>query len=68
MIIPLGHEQRSVRRQPWVTWIIMALCLVVFLFTGPGDKERARESLERRITLSSTPTSNRRRVSGSVLS
>ncbi len=47
MIIPLGHEQRSVRRQPWVTWIIMALCLVVFLFTGPGDKERARESLER---------------------
>jgi len=40
MLIPLGHEQRSVRRLPWVTFTIMALCLIVFVLTLPGDTRR----------------------------
>jgi len=47
MIIPLGHEQTSVRRQPWVTWTLMALCLAAFLITLPGQTARVREGGER---------------------
>lgn len=46
MLIPLGHEQRSVRRLPWVTFTIMALCLVVFLLTLPGDSRRQKEAFQ----------------------
>jgi membrane associated rhomboid family serine protease len=33
MIIPIGHEQNRVRRQPWVTYSIMLLCVLAFLAT-----------------------------------
>jgi membrane associated rhomboid family serine protease len=46
MLIPLGHEQTSVRRLPWVTFAIMGLCLVVFLLTFPGEKERLQRAFE----------------------
>jgi membrane associated rhomboid family serine protease len=46
MIIPIGHEQTTVRRLPWVTFSIMGLCLVVFLFTNPGEKARQEEAFE----------------------
>ena len=46
MIIPYGHEQRSVRRLPWVTFTIMALCLVVFLLTLPGENRRQNEAFQ----------------------
>jgi len=46
MLIPLGHERRSVRRLPWVTFTIMALCLVVFLLTLPGESRRQTEAFE----------------------
>ena len=32
MILPIGHENDSVRRLPWVTIIIMAICFVVHLY------------------------------------
>jgi membrane associated rhomboid family serine protease len=44
MIIPYGHEHTTVRRLPWVTFTIMALCVVVFIGTqfmtsGQSDDE-----------------------------
>jgi len=35
MLIPIGHDSGTVRRQPWVTWGLMAACLAVFLYTNP---------------------------------
>ncbi len=46
MLIPLGHEQRSVRRLPWVTFTLMALCLLIFVLTFPGDARRQNEAFE----------------------
>jgi membrane associated rhomboid family serine protease len=46
MILPIGHQEREVRRLPWVTFALMALCVLVFLFTdtntplGASDQER----------------------------
>ena len=33
-IIPIGHDQQTVRRLPWVTFAILAVNLLVFLATG----------------------------------
>lgn len=40
MLIPIGHDQATVRRMPWVSFGIIGLCLVMFVFTliAPGDK------------------------------
>jgi membrane associated rhomboid family serine protease len=46
MLIPLGHEQRSVRRLPWVTFTFMALCLLVFVLTAPGDTRRRNDAFD----------------------
>jgi membrane associated rhomboid family serine protease len=46
MLIPLGHEQRSVRRLPWVTFTIMALCLIVFVLALPGDSRRQIDAFQ----------------------
>lgn len=32
IIIPIGHEQDTVRRLPWVTFSILAICFVVQIF------------------------------------
>ena len=34
MLIPIGLDQNSVRRLPWVTFSIMAVCLVAFLWSS----------------------------------
>jgi membrane associated rhomboid family serine protease len=47
MIIPLGHEQTSVRRLPWVTFAVMGLCVVISLLTIPGMGSAEREAGER---------------------
>jgi membrane associated rhomboid family serine protease len=47
MLIPIGHEDTSVRRLPWVTFGIMIICLLVFLITLPGTKESQRKAGER---------------------
>ena len=46
MLIPLGHEKTSVRRLPWVTFVVMGLCLIIFLFTHPGEKSRMEHAFE----------------------
>src|SRR4029453_4539134 len=33
MILPIGHQEREVRRLPWVTFSLIAACAFVFLFT-----------------------------------
>jgi len=44
MIIPLGHEQTSVRRLPWVSIAILALNLVVFLTVGLNVDSAGRDA------------------------
>ncbi|MCW8985872.1 MAG: hypothetical protein OQK55_11045, partial [Thermoanaerobaculales bacterium] len=46
MLIPLGHEKTSVRRLPWVTFVVMGLCLIIFLFTHPGEQSRMEDAFE----------------------
>jgi len=46
MLIPLGHEKTSVRRLPWVTFVVMGLCLLTFLFTHPGEQSRMEHAYE----------------------
>ena len=38
MIIPIGHEQSEVRRLPWVTIAIMAICVLALLATDPTGR------------------------------
>jgi membrane associated rhomboid family serine protease len=33
MLLPIGHEETTVRRMPWVTLTIIGLCLVAFILT-----------------------------------
>jgi len=42
MILPIGHDQDSVRRPPWITFGIIAACISVFLLAH----QEARESRE----------------------
>ena len=41
MIIPIGHDESEVRRWPWVSFGIMALCLLALLATN-GDANDPR--------------------------
>jgi membrane associated rhomboid family serine protease len=38
MIIPVGHEQSEVRRLPWITLAIMAICVLALLATDPSGE------------------------------
>lgn len=43
LIVPIAHERQSVQRLPWVTFGIIAINVLVFLFTnfsGPGESEQ----------------------------
>lgn len=46
LIIPVGHESNEVRRLPWITFGIMAICLVVHIFLSMevGTKQNQLES------------------------
>ena len=46
MIIPIGHESDSVRRLPWVTFTIMALCIIMFAFTDKADTSSNDELID----------------------
>ncbi len=45
-VIPVGHESNEVRRLPWITFGIMAICLVVHIFLSMevGAKQNQLES------------------------
>ena len=46
MLLPIGHEQTTVRRMPWVTLTIIGLCLVAYILTAvaPSSEERIAAS------------------------
>lgn len=49
MFLPVGHDQSSVRRLPWVTFSLMGLCVLMFLVTLGASKstnERAARQLK----------------------
>ncbi len=39
MFLPIGHDTSTVRRDPWVTYMLMAACLGVFLYTNSVSRE-----------------------------
>ncbi len=43
MFIPVGHDQESVRRLPWVTFSMMGLCVAVYLLTFMAVRESEHE-------------------------
>jgi membrane associated rhomboid family serine protease len=49
MLLPIGHEETTVRRMPWVTLTIIVCCLVAFIFTAiaPSGDERVSFSEQR---------------------
>jgi membrane associated rhomboid family serine protease len=51
MLIPIGSDQATVRRMPWVTLSIIGLCLIAFVYTliAPGDEEAVVEAEMRAV-------------------
>ena len=51
MLFPIGHDQATVRRMPWVTFGIIGLCLLAFLYTiiAPGDETEVVEAEVRAV-------------------
>ncbi|MCK4645496.1 MAG: rhomboid family intramembrane serine protease, partial [Candidatus Aminicenantes bacterium] len=43
MIIPIGHESSTVRRLPWVTFIIMAMCLAAHIMISGTMSKQVKE-------------------------
>jgi membrane associated rhomboid family serine protease len=43
MIIPIGHESDEVRRIPWVSFTIMAICLAVHIFSSITIKRMLKQ-------------------------
>jgi membrane associated rhomboid family serine protease len=43
MILPIGHESQTVRRIPWVTIAIVAICLLVHISLSGKNKEFMKE-------------------------
>ncbi|MBW2392993.1 MAG: rhomboid family intramembrane serine protease [Deltaproteobacteria bacterium] len=37
MLLPIGHDESEVRRLPWVTFTLMALCLLTLFGTGTSS-------------------------------
>ncbi|MCZ6747046.1 MAG: rhomboid family intramembrane serine protease [Acidobacteria bacterium] len=50
-ILPVGHEKGTVRRLPWITFGIMALCFVVHLLFSGHEREQVQRILEARRNL-----------------
>ncbi len=46
MLLPIGHDQATVRRMPWVTLGIIGLCLIAFVYTvaAPGNETAVVEA------------------------
>lgn len=42
MIIPVGHESDTVRRLPWVTFTLMAICFVAHMFISSSAEQSMR--------------------------
>jgi len=49
MIIPIGHEHTTVRRLPWVTFAIMAICFAAFFMTLMSDASMSERQAMKRL-------------------
>ena len=51
MLLPIGSDQTTVRRMPWVSFGIIAVCLLMFIVTllSPGDPEAMLEAEVRAV-------------------
>jgi membrane associated rhomboid family serine protease len=52
ILLPIGHDDSAVRRQPWVTYTLMATCLVALLATNGRVEDaqaRATEAEQRLV-------------------
>lgn len=47
MLIPIGHEDQQVRRLPWMTVLLVAANVLVFLFTNQIAQQQAAETRQR---------------------
>ena len=47
-LIPIGNERSTVRRLPWVTFSIMALCVVIYYVTLPATVDQDQELTQAR--------------------
>ena len=47
MLIPIGHEDQQVRRLPWMTILLVAANVLVFLFTNQVAQQQAAETRQR---------------------
>jgi len=46
-LIPIGHEQDTVRRLPWVTFSILAICFIVHIFVSIQVRDASSQLEER---------------------
>lgn len=46
LIFPIGQEDSTVRRLPWVTFVIMALCLFAYIITSNANKQDRDEVVQ----------------------
>jgi len=51
VIIPLPHERTTVRTVPWISFIVIALCALLFVAGRPGTERAEREVMERQVAL-----------------
>ncbi|MEE9389976.1 MAG: rhomboid family intramembrane serine protease, partial [Candidatus Aminicenantaceae bacterium] len=51
IFIPIGHESEKVRRLPWVTFFIMAACLIIHIFISVeiGKKDEKLKSTAKEL-------------------
>ena len=46
MIIPIGHESFTVRRLPWVTFVIMGICVFAYIVTNNAVTANRKKAFE----------------------
>ena len=49
ILLPIGHERQTVQRLPWVTFTIIAICVIAYLYTGViagGDDTKLNAKLD----------------------
>jgi len=51
MLFPIGHEETTVRRMPWVTLTIIGSCLVVFILTAMAPSGEDRVAFAEQIAI-----------------
>ncbi len=49
MLLPIGHDESEVRRLPWVTFTLMALCLLTLFGTGTTSCDGSLPEWEARV-------------------